>query len=172
MSPETGEKSEVTKIIAISAILPIALLVVVLFIAMAIFLGVRNKEEIKKEGDDVIKNIYVYLVLFATLMMTIGGTVSAFMAVADMVAPTPYYQTFEEFKHNDREMKRGLENETPAPPKLSDEELKARYDAMVEGEQNRQIERAKNSLIKSLGWVVIPLPVFIYFQRRMLAKEV
>lgn len=142
-----------------------------LFIGLAIFLGLRNREEIQKEGDDVIKNIYVYLVLFATLMMTIGGTVAAFMAVADVVAPTPYYQTFEEFKINDREMKPRLENETPTAPALSEEELKDRYEAIVAGEKNRQTERAKNSLIKSLGWIVIPLPVFIYFQRRLVTKE-
>lgn len=142
----------------------------VLFIALVIFLGVKNREEIKKEGDDVIKNIYVYLVLFATLMMTIGGTVAAFMAIADMVAPTPYYQTFEEYKLN-RDVKPEVENGTPTVPKLSEAELKTNYQAMVEGEKNRQINRAKNSLIKSLGWIVIPLPVFIYFQRRMLAKE-
>jgi hypothetical protein len=46
----------------------------------------------------VIKNAYVYLVLFATLMMIIGGSVSAFMAIADIVAPAPYYQSFEDFK--------------------------------------------------------------------------
>ena len=154
-----------------AAILPLALLVLVLFIGLSIFLGVKNKEEIKKEGDDVIKNIYVYLVLFATLMMTIGGTVAAFMAIADMVAPTPYYQTFEEFKLNNREMKPGIEKETPATPALAESELKKNYQAMVAGEKTRQIERAKNSLIKSLGWIVIPLPVFIYFQRRLVTKE-
>ncbi|MGE5545208.1 MAG: hypothetical protein ACM3UW_09580 [Bacillota bacterium] len=147
------------------------LLVLILFIALAIFLGVRNREEIKREGDDVIKNIYVYLVLFATLMMTIGGTVSAFMAIADIVAPAPYYQTFEEFKLNIREVKPGVDTETPATPALTEDELKAKYEAMVTGEKNRQINRATNSLIKSLGWIVIPLPVFIYFQRRLVTKE-
>lgn len=119
----------------------------------------------------MIKNVYVYLVLFATLMMTIGGTVAAFMAIADVVAPTPYYQTFEEFKINDREMKPRLENETPTTPALSEEELKDKYETIVAGEKNRRIERAKNSLIKSLGWIVIPLPVFLYFQRRLVTKE-
>ncbi|MGI6550997.1 MAG: hypothetical protein ACOX4Q_13355 [Syntrophomonadales bacterium] len=144
-------------------------MVIVLFIAVVIFWGIKTREEIKKEGDDVIKNIYVYLVLFATLMMTIGGTVSAFMAIADMIAPTPYYQTFEEYKLN-RDIRPGLENETPTVPELSEDELRASYEAMVEGERNRQIERAKNSLIKSLGWIVIPLPVFIYFQKRLTKK--
>mgnify|MGYP000844850653 FL=1 len=92
------------------------------------------------------------------------------MAVADIVAPTPYYQTFEEFKLSQREMKLAGENETSAPV-LSEEEWRDKYNAMVEGERNRQVERAKNSLIKSLGWIIIPLPVFIYYQRRLPAGE-
>jgi len=41
---------------------------------------------------------------------------------------------------------------------------------MLLAQKVSQIERAKNSLVKSLGWIVVPLPVFIYFQRR-LARE-
>lgn len=37
---------------------------------------------------------------------------------------------------------------------------------MILSEKERAKERAKNNLIKSVGWIVIPLPVFIYFQRR------
>ncbi len=46
----------------------------------------------------MIRKVYVYLVLFATLMMVIGGSVSAFMAAADLVAPAPYHQTYAEFR--------------------------------------------------------------------------
>ncbi len=149
------------------------MLFLVLFVLIAIFLGVRNKDHLKEGGEDVIKSVYVYLVLFATLMMTIGGTVASFMAIADMVAPTPYYQTFEEFKANDGfNRKVDIDTKTENVTKLSEAELKVKYEAMVAGEKNRQIERAKNSLIKSLGWIVIPLPVFIYFQRRLATKAV
>ncbi|NLW44268.1 MAG: hypothetical protein GXY92_03665 [Syntrophomonadaceae bacterium] len=153
-----------------SAVVIIIVVLSLLLVGLAFVLAVKNREEIEREGEAVIKNIYIYLVLFATLMMTIGGTVSAFMAVADIVAPTPYYQTFEEFKLSQREMKLAGENETSAPV-LSEEEWRDKYNAMVEGERNRQVERAKNSLIKSLGWIIIPLPVFIYYQRRLPAGE-
>jgi hypothetical protein len=42
---------------------------------------------------------------------------------------------------------------------------------MVQQEKERQVERAKNNLIKSFGWIAIPLPVFLYFQRRLAKKE-
>ncbi|MFA6670955.1 MAG: metallophosphoesterase [Bacillota bacterium] len=130
--------------------------------------GVRA--ESKEGGENMIKNVYIYLVLFATLMMTIGGSVGVFMATADIVAPAYYYQSFEDYKRWGTE-KQGVEGEKAEQPELTEEELRANYDAMVQQEKNRQIERAKNNLIKSFGWIAIPLPVFIYFQRRLVKKE-
>ncbi|MEA1960412.1 MAG: hypothetical protein U9N81_03820 [Bacillota bacterium] len=152
----------------VSAISIIVLLVIFALLGL-IAAGVRNDP--KKGGETVIKNVYIYLVLFATLMMTIGGSVGVFMAGADIVAPTPYHQTFEEYKQWGQD-KPYSDNEVPEVTKLSEEELKVRYDAMVLAETERQVNRAKNSLIKSLGWIVIPLPVFIYFQRRLTGKDV
>jgi hypothetical protein len=153
----------------------LALIIPIVFVALLFFIvaGIRNVSTQGGEREDMIKNVYIYLVLFATLMMTIGGSVGVFMAAADIIAPTPYHQTFEEFK------RWGFENEKIDPgkvineaPKPSEQELKARYDAMVASENERAIARAKNSLIKSLGWIVIPLPVFVYFQRRLTNKEI
>jgi predicted AAA+ superfamily ATPase len=107
------------------------------------------------------------VLIYATLMMTIGGSVAAFMAVADIVYPTPYYQSFEEYKQYDKQRDPNVDN----LEKLSETELKARYDAMVESELNRQKSRAQNTLIKSLGWIIVPLPVFVYYQRRLREKE-
>jgi apolipoprotein N-acyltransferase len=55
--------------------------------------------------------------------------------------------------------------------KLTEDQLKDRYDAMVATEKERQIDRATNSLIKSLGWIIIPFPIFIFFQRKLRGKE-
>ncbi len=118
----------------------------------------------------MIKNVYIYLVLFATLMMTIGGSVGVFMAAADIIAPAYYHQSFEDYKRWGME-KPAVEGQDAAQPELSEKELRERYDAMVQQERERQVERAKNSLIKSFGWIVIPLPVFLYFQRRLVRKE-
>lgn len=135
--------------------------IIALFVA-----GIKN--ESNKGGEDMIKKVYIYLVLFATLMMAIGGSVAAFMAAADIISPAPYSQSFEEFKQVGTSEKSELLNkQNGETAKLSDAELQARYSAMVAGEKERQIDRAKNSLIKSLGWIIIPLPVFIFFQRRL-----
>ncbi|NLY49454.1 MAG: hypothetical protein GX062_00365 [Firmicutes bacterium] len=147
---------------ALSALLFIPFLAVV--VILVLIAGSRVGSE--GGGEEMIKNIYVYLVLFATLMMTIGGSVGIFMAAADIVAPTPYYQSFEEYRNMVIDRRpvgtEDIEQETP-----SEAELRARYEAMVASHKETQVARATNSLIKSFGWVVVPLPVFIYFQRRL-----
>ncbi|NLK52546.1 MAG: hypothetical protein GX295_08905 [Syntrophomonadaceae bacterium] len=134
-------------------------LVLVLIFVIVGVLGVKKGyTEYPERGNEMIKTVFVYLVLFATLMMIIGGSVAAFMAVADIVSPPAYYQSFEQYKNIPPEK---LE------PNLSESELKSRYDQMVTEEKERVKQRAVNSLIKSFGWIIIPLPVFLYFQRRV-----
>lgn len=146
----------------ITILIPVAIIAVFILVIT----GIRAEPE--KGGADVIKNVYIYLVLFATLMMTIGGSVGAFMAAADMISPTAYYQSFDEYRRFSAGEKPSIEGQT----NLSDEELLTRYNAMVTAEKDRQVQRAANSLIKSFGWIIIPLPVFVYFQRRLIKKEI
>ncbi|MEH7177078.1 hypothetical protein [Neobacillus vireti] len=134
----------------LSMFLPIVIIIFVVVYAA------KNKEK----GDEVvIRHLYTYLVLFATLMMVIGGGISIFMAAADLVSPPGYYQNFEDFKQ--------VYHDGKVPPqesqKLSDDEIRQRYDQMVKDEKNRARENAKNQIIKSLGFIVIPLPIFLYF---------
>jgi len=144
----------------------VSLIISVLFIILIVLMVAGIQGQAKEGGKDLIKNVYVYLVLFATLMMTIGGSVGIFMAAADIVAPTPYYQSFEEYR-NGSYQKDYAPDETIQKSDLSEPELRERYDAMVLAEKEMQIDRAKNTLIKSCGWIIVPLPVFIYFQRRL-----
>lgn len=144
----------------------VLIIAILLIIVILIVIGSSIKFYGDKGEKDVIKNIYIYLVLFATLMMTIGGSVGVFMAAADLIAPSPYYQTFEEYKqwqYSDEE-KGGQQN-------LTEEQLRSSYEAMIAAEKEREIARAKNSLIKSFGWIVIPLPVFLYYQKRLRQKN-
>ncbi len=125
--------------------------------------GVKSGSQ--QGGEEMIKNVYIYLVLFATLMMTIGGSVAAFMAVADIVAPAPYYQSFEDYRRWNVERPAMVDGEETEA--LTEEEIREQYDAMVAQEKQRQINRAQNSLIKSFGWIIIPLPVFILYSRKL-----
>jgi len=126
-------------------------------IAFLIVVVAKNKEG----GESVIRHLYTYLVLFATLMMVIGGGISIFMATADLVSPPTYYQSYSDFKM----MKQSEKFEGQKQTEVSEEQLRAEYDQLIADEKRRQQENAKNQIIKSLGFIVIPLPIFIYFSR-------
>lgn len=130
--------------------------VIIIFIILVV---TRLKGKTEEQGDERMRSLYVYLVLFATLMMSIGGSVGVFMSLADIVSPAPYYQSFEEYRQ--------WGDEHTKIEKKSEEELKASYDAMIVREEEQAKQRAVNSLIKSFGWIVIPLPIFLFFQRRL-----
>ncbi|MGD6816519.1 hypothetical protein [Metabacillus sp. 84] len=108
------------------------------------------------------KSLYIYLVLFATLMMSIGGSVGVFMSAADYVSPPSYYQSFSDFKT--------MKQEDPQNTR-SEAEIRKQYEEAEENEKQRARSHALNGIIKSLGWIVIPYPVFLYFQRQVRKKE-
>lgn len=159
-------------IVPILAIVP----VVLILFTFAIVFSVRSQQKgIDSEhqtegGKRMIKTVYTYLILFATLMMTIGGSVAAFMAVADLVSPPSYYMSFDQYKNGSVGIKEPMPNPNQSPAQTevrSEEQLQKDYQVLVNEEKNRARERALNSLIKSFGWIVIPLPVFLYYQRRL-----
>lgn len=131
-------------------------------IILLVIIGMRSETVQQGRGDSLMKHIYTYLVLFATLMMTIGGSISIFMAVADIVSPAPYYQSYEEYKYL------GVEDEDRE--KRTEKELRESYEKIVLSEYEFARKSAINLLIKSFGWIVIPLPIFIYFQRKLVKR--
>ncbi|WP_449619457.1 hypothetical protein [Robertmurraya sp. Marseille-Q9965] len=128
-----------------------------LLIAFIIIAAVKNKEG----GEKMIRHLYTYLVLFATLMMVIGGGISIFMATADLVSPPAYYQSYSDFKM----MKESEKISRAGQDELTEEDLRVQYDQLIKDEEKRQKNNAVNQIIKSLGFIVIPLPIFIYFNR-------
>lgn len=158
-------------IVSIFGIVPVILILLI----VAIIFSVRSQqkgmepEHQAEGGKRMIKTVYTYLILFATLMMTIGGSVAAFMAVADLVSPPGYYMSFEEYKRGSVGIKEPMptnQNQSQTEVK-SEEQLRQDFQVLANEEKNRARERALNSLIKSFGWIVIPLPVFLYYQRRL-----
>ena len=157
----------ITNSILMGIILIVFLVLLALIIASVMGLKKVHEESFER-GNEMIKTVYVYLILFATLMMTIGGTVAAFMAVADIVSPpSNYNQSFEQYKMQSQ-YKPGAPPTAVTPSQTSsDAELKSQYDQMIIDQKASDKERAVNSLIKSFGWIIVPLPIFLFFQRRM-----
>lgn len=139
----------------------------------------------RKGGFYMFRQLYVYLVLFATLMLTIAGGIGVIMNVADLISPPVYYQSFEDYKamRTEGELKfQTTEDDSKAPTtgeitqennsvKLSSSEIRKDYEAMIKTEQERAKSDAKRGIVKSLGFIIIPFPVFLYFNRLRKTKE-
>jgi hypothetical protein len=136
----------------------------ILFLVTFGVVTVKRRSEVEPGGTIGMRTIYIYAVLFATLMMSIGGSIGAFMAIADIVSPSAYYESYEQYKmtQQQKDGKQAVANE---------EQLKKEYAELVENQKQQAKERAMNALIKSLGWIAIPLPIFIYFQRRVRSSD-
>lgn len=146
----------------ISLLIPVILLGLLVFVGMFVVSKRTGSEE---RGEATMKTIYIYVVLFATLMLTIGGGIGVFMALSDLVSPPAgYYQTYDQYKLEQTQRKEAGGVSTPAP---SEQELRTTYDRIVQDEKERTKQRALNSLIKSLGFIAIPFPIFLYYQRRL-----
>lgn len=158
----------IVSILGIIPVVLIILIVAIIFSARTQQKGMESEHQLEG-GKRMIKTVYTYLILFATLMMTIGGSVATFMAVADLASPPGYYVSFEEYKRGTV----GIKEPMPTNPNQSqtevksEEQLRQDYQVLANDEKTRARERALNSLIKSFGWIVIPLPVFLYYQRRL-----
>jgi hypothetical protein len=143
------------------------LLLMLLFMGFLFLLVVGVKRATQnlneEEREDMVKQVYQYAVAFITLIMVIGGGVFAFMSVADYVSPNMYMESFEDYKNmRDYKSEDGSEQNVK-----SEEEWRRQYDIYVQQQIDNSKQNALNSLIKSLGWIVIPLPIFIIFQRRL-----
>src|SRR5690554_1247712 len=143
----------------------LAIFICTVLLVFMVVVAARSKEG----GENVIRHLYTYLVLFATLMMVIGGGISIFMATADLVSPTGYYQSYSDFKLM-KENEKFYDKEQQRPV-LSEEEIRGEYNLVVEDHRLRQKQDALNQMIKSLGFIVIPLPIFLYFNKMRKRKD-
>ncbi|WP_110113470.1 hypothetical protein [Bacillus sp. CGMCC 1.16541] len=129
----------------------------ILLIAFLTFAVAKNKKEGEKE--DMFKQLYVYLVLFFTLMMTIGGGIGIFMGASDYVSPTTYYERYEDYKFS--RMAEAQDRKID----LNEEIIRQDYERMIDRETERTKQQGINTIIKSFGFIIIPFPIFLYFNR-------
>ncbi|MFC7371888.1 hypothetical protein ACFQPF_09375 [Fictibacillus iocasae] len=116
----------------------------------------------RERSEDMFRQLYMYLVLFVTLMMLMKGSVEIFKNIADLSSPQMYYMNYVEFKNSEITLAKETKMDIP-----SDFALQERYDAGVNSFNEQEKNRGVNNLIQSLGWIAIPLPVFLYFQYRL-----
>ena len=87
-------------ILLLVCIIPIA---VIVLIVQAIVK--RNNKEEKKDFEEIVRGIYIYLILIITLVAIITGVITAFRVGLDVVLPEQYITTTsnnsQEREHNE-----------------------------------------------------------------------
>jgi len=104
-----------------------------------------------------VRNIYLYLVAFATLMMVLGGTVGLARTLVALALPLPQYVPGPLELH-----------ERAAAEGVTVAELEARL--AEEREQTRRQERAGTArrIVDAAALVLVALPVYLYHWRQIL----
>lgn len=103
---------------------------------------------------------------FATLMMSICGGIGLYMGISDYINPTGYYQTYSEFKDTKSYDKEG-KRQSPG----KEEQLKEEYKTYFEDEKKRTKDQAKGTIVNSIGFILIPFPIFLYFNKQRKGKD-
>ena len=112
-----------------------------------------------------IRQLYHYLVCFATLMILIIGTIQFLTGLVDLIYPEryPYGRPLEiEARYAERKAKE---------PGLTREELKREVEE-EQKEQERAMKRGRiRRLINSLVFMAVPAPIYAYHWRRIQRGE-
>ncbi|HBC93072.1 MAG TPA: hypothetical protein DCZ10_09295 [Pelotomaculum sp.] len=108
-----------------------------------------------------IRQVYLYLVSFATLMMLIVGSVQLIMGVVDLVYPDPtkgmgYYDT--KIRLSDMQQKY---------PNLTQEEFEKQLQEEKQDQEAAWRYQRIRRFINSLALVVVSLPFYLYHWRKI-----
>lgn len=107
-----------------------------------------------------LRNIYLYLVSFVSLILIIAGLITFLGSVSDIFFPTEYYPPkLERMNNYNKDL--GMSRE--------------QYEAQIEkemqqykaNEQNRRVNRS----IRSLSMVIVALPFYLYHWRKIQADR-
>ncbi|MHB1382667.1 MAG: hypothetical protein ACYCXJ_10670 [Thermoleophilia bacterium] len=103
-----------------------------------------------------LRNVYLYLVCFVTLMMVLFGIIFTVQSITDLVFPTTYYSY-------------------PAP--VSEKDGKLSEEQIKQNEENRKMEKAnqenqnKKNVAKAVAVVLVALPTFGYHWRKIESEK-
>lgn len=127
----------------------ITLSVLVIIILIVIFsTAFTTKDEVLAMLK--LRNVYLYLVCFVSLMMILMGVIFTVQKITDVMFPTNYYEMIPPEKTGN----------------LSVEEQKNYEENQKRYDENRNIESKKN-VAKSIAVVIVALPTFAYHWRKV-----
>jgi len=108
-----------------------------------------------------IRQVYLYVVSFATLMMLIVGTVQLINGLVDLVYPDPAsYPQMSEIKSRALEMQ-------AKDPGVKAEDIEKQYLAEAERQAALQRHYRIKRFVNSLALVAVSLPFYLYHWRKI-----
>lgn len=116
--------------------------------------------------SEIIKSLFVYAVLLITLVISIFGGIQIFNSAADYLIPNNYIESYEDYKNYNYKDRYG-ESHGVEYSTLSEDEIRANYEAYKADSIEKSKQSALKELIKSIGTLIIALPIFYVFQKKV-----
>jgi len=129
------------------------MIILIAFFLIIIIVGFFLLTSMKEEEFNMskLRNVYLYVVSFVTLIMILVGLIFTVQNVTDVFFPTNYYYESMQLE------KTGV---------LSAEDKKIYEENQERNNENRRTESKKN-VAKSIAVVLVALPTFIYHWRKI-----
>lgn len=107
-----------------------------------------------------LRQVYLYLVTFVSLMILIAGLISTIMAVSDFFIPRPYYSPgpadiYTRFK--------SMEGRQDIPREIIEEQIEFEK----EQARNNMLYSIYQNLKRGVAFVLVALPIWLYHWRRI-----
>ncbi|MDY0324354.1 MAG: hypothetical protein RBR24_10145 [Candidatus Carbobacillus sp.] len=109
------------------------------------------------------RSVFIYVMMIITLVMMIGGGVAVTFALVDLIAPEPYYMSYQDFKERYYVIKADGQKENTLTK--DENEIRAEYEQEKADYLRKRSLDAQRSALRNLSWIIIPLPVFLWMLR-------
>ncbi|MBE3594167.1 MAG: hypothetical protein IMX04_03860 [Candidatus Carbobacillus altaicus] len=117
----------------------------------------------KKKDYDLMRSVFIYVMMIITLVMMIGGGVAVAFALVDLIAPPLYYMSYQDFK--ERYYVVTPDGQKQDTLTVDEEKIRAAYELEKADYYNKHVLDAQRSALRNLAWIIIPLPVFLWMLR-------
>jgi len=117
----------------------------------------------QKKDCDLMRSVFIYVMMIITLVMMIGGGVAVTFALVDLIAPEPYYMSYQDFKERYYVIKADGQKENTLTK--DENEIRAEYEQEKADYLRKRSLDAQRSALRNLSWIIIPLPVFLWMLR-------
>lgn len=122
----------------------------------------------KNKSAWTLRNIYLYLICFVTVIMILFGAVSTIRHLIDLIYPTPAYMQTEEIMMSDyaRLSREGIYKD------MTFEEYKKLREREWELQKKRERVYSVKRFAESLSMFIVAVPFYVYHWRKIEKEKI